>query len=159
MVKDCGLMIMGLEVPFNRFHMFMICEILSCYHNVFHLLIMSVQNCYNNDIYVSQMEADPFGGSSDEGEQRPHSQSVEQENKSVRGRTWMSRNTKKRSEGHLTPVEYNEYGQLVGGSRSNVSSQLGSVVRATVSININSWKDVSVVDKNKIWDTMKVYFY
>ncbi|XP_062081062.1 uncharacterized protein LOC133785860 [Humulus lupulus] len=67
----------------------------------------------------------------------------------------MSRNTKKRSEGHLTPVEYNEYGQLVGGSRSNVSSQLGSVVRATVSININSWKDVSVVDKNKIWDTMK----
>ena len=122
-------------------------------------MIIGFQNDYNNDIYVLQMEGDPFGCNSDEGEHRPHSQPVEQEQKTVRGRTWMSKNTKKRSEGHLTPVEYNEYGQIVGETRSNVSSQLGAIVRATVSINTNSWNDVSMVDKNKIWDTMKVWFY
>ena len=106
---------------------------------------------------------DVFAASSisDEGEQVPQSQSVDQadqlKGKQTRGRTWMSKITKKkRSEGQLQPILYNELGQVVGTRRSEFQSTLGAVVRLNVPLTTKNWNHVSMTVKNLIWDTMRV---
>ena len=98
--------------------------------------------------------------SSDEGEQFPQSQSVDQadqlKGKQTRGRTWMSKITKKRSEGQLQPILYNELGQVVGTRRSEFQSTLGAVTRLNVPLTTKNWNHVAMTVKNLIWDTMRV---
>ena len=107
------------------------------------VIFFSIYITYHIDFYVSQM-SDPFGDSDEEEnpQQNPDIEPEITDEKNVRGRTWMNKLIKNRSEGHLIPVTFNEYGQVIGTARSNGSSALGSMVRTIVPITCNSWNEV-----------------
>ncbi|XP_062115395.1 uncharacterized protein LOC133829662 [Humulus lupulus] len=75
-----------------------------------------------------------------------------------RGPTLMHEVFKARSEGIRTPIEFNEFGQVIGPARTRFASTLGSIVRRSINIKHDSWAKVPTSEKNKLWHIVEETF-
>ena len=53
-------------------------------------------------------------------------------------------------------IKYNPNGIYVGQDSVHLTSFLGLLARTMVPIRYNSWRDVLILVKNNLWDTIEV---
>lgn len=73
-----------------------------------------------------------------------------------RGPTLLTKVVIARANGVVKPITYNDLGQSIGDTNSEMQSYVGVVVRSTVPIEIENWRSVSTELKEKVWDQIKV---
>ncbi|KAL6502054.1 hypothetical protein OROGR_027187 [Orobanche gracilis] len=80
--------------------------------------------------------------------------------KKVRGLTRLVKmhNEFKDSKGKKRALEFDKWGRLIGKYRAEFSSFLGDLVRRDVGLRVLKWKAATKQLKDKLWDSIKLYY-
>ncbi|KAL6513433.1 hypothetical protein OROGR_020919 [Orobanche gracilis] len=80
--------------------------------------------------------------------------------KKVRGLTRLVKmhNEFKDSKGKKRALEFDKWGRLIGKYRAEFSSFLGDLVRRDVGLRVLKWKAATKELKDKLWDSIKLYY-
>ncbi|KAL6345336.1 hypothetical protein AAG906_015819 [Vitis piasezkii] len=105
-----------------------------------------------DDLMDNSIEHHPVISSLPQQEEKPPTK------RRCRGITRKSMIIKNRSKGVKLVLKYNPDGIYVGQASVHLTSFLGVLARTMVPIRYNSWRDVPIQVKNKLWDTIEASF-